>query len=145
MLETTELNKDQKHVDIEIVEIGAISESSGEKFAQYILPTTPITPNASAVHGIHLKRLPTGEYDMNSLYVKEKGGLVKVDAVDKRTGLRMFLDWLKKFKKKILLAGYNNHRFDDWVLSHNLLHADLDASELSIRFGDVAKMVRPVL
>ena len=90
MLETTELNKDQKHMDIEIVEIGAISESSGEKFAQYIFPTTP---NASAVHGIHLKRLPTGEYDMNSLYVKEKGGLVKVDAVDKKTGLKMFLDW----------------------------------------------------
>ena len=57
----------------------------------------------------------------------------------------MFLNWLKKFKKKILLAGYNNHRFDDWVLSHNLLHADLDASELSIKFDDVAKMVRPVL
>ena len=80
-------------MDIEIVEIGAISESTGEKFAQYILPTTPITPNASAVHGIHLKRLPTGEYDINSLYVKEKGGLVKVDAVDKKTGLKMFLDW----------------------------------------------------
>ena len=59
-METTGLNKDQKYVDIEIVEIGAISESTGEKFAQYILPTTPITPNAIAVHGIHLKRLPTG-------------------------------------------------------------------------------------
>ena len=65
--------------------------------------------------------------------------------MDKKTGLKMFLNWLKKFKKKIVLAGYNNYRFDDWVLSHNLLHADLDASELSIKFGDVAKMVRPVL
>ena len=48
-------------------------------------------------------------------------------------------------KKNISRTGYNNHNYDDFVLSHNLLEAGVDVEELKMMSGDVAKVVRPML
>ena len=143
-LETTGLNPRQKQKGIEILQLGAISDTIGETFQQYMLPTTPIPWTATNVHGLFLKK-KEGETDWSSLYIKEDGSSRKVDAVDKETGLKRFVDWLDSFQSNITLTGYNSHNYDDWVLCHGL-QGIVDKDDLKIRrLSDVAKITRPIL
>lgn len=146
-LETTGLNPRQKQKGIEILQLGAISDTLGETFQQYILPTTPIPYRATNVHGLFLKKKEgsCSELDWTSLYIKYNGGSRKVDAVDKVTGLKRFIAWLETFQSGVTLAGYNSHNYDDWVLCHGL-QGVVDRADLHIhRLADVAKIVRPIL
>ena len=71
--------------------------------------------------------------DLTTLYMRRKNGdLEKVDAVDKKTRMANFVDWLNGFDKAIVLAGYNNHNYDDFVLAHNLLEVGVDVEELKM-------------
>lgn len=147
-LETTGLNPQNKQKGIELLEIGAISCTLGQTFQQYILPTTPIPGDATNVHGLFLKKKDdcSGEWDYHSLYIKEKGGGSRqVEAVDKVTGIQRFLAWLVSFQKKVTLAGYNSHNYDDWVLCHEM-QGVVGRDGIGIhKLADVAKIVRPVL
>ena len=79
--------------------------------------------------------------DLTTLYMRRKNGdLEKVDAVDKKTRMANFVDWLNGFDKAIVLAGYNNHNYDDFVLAHNLLEAGVDVEELKM-MSDYARFV----
>jgi len=146
-LETTGLNPSNKQKGIELLEIGAISCSLGLTFQQYILPTTPIPSDATQVHGLFLKKKEdsSGELDFDRLYIKDKGGCREVEAVDKLTGINRFLAWLATFQKRVTLAGYNSHNYDDWVLCHEM-QGLVDKGHIGIhKLADVAKIVRPVL
>jgi len=135
-LETTGLGFHNKHKNIEIVEIGAVVEETRETFRQYLIPPGGNIPrDASNVHGIYIKD-----------GVLSRDGKV-LEAVDCKTGLLNFLSWLKGFNQPIILAGYNSHNYDDWVISHNLLRQDLCLKEEGnvIEFLDVSKIVRPYL
>jgi len=135
-LETTGLGFHNKHRDIEIVEIGAVDEETRQTFRQYMLPPGGKIPrDASNVHGIYIKD--------GVLYRDEK----KLESVDCKTGLSNFLSWLKSFNQPIILAGYNSHNYDDWVISHNLLREDLclKGEGSVMKFLDVSKIVRPYL
>jgi len=132
-LETTGLGFHNKHRDIEIVEIGAVDGETKETFRQYILPPGGHIPrDASNVHGIYLRD--------GALFRDEK----ELPAVDIKTGLQNFLDWLNSFNQPVTLAGYNSHNFDDWVVSHNFLREGMCAGSVR-HFLDVAKVVRPYL
>eukprot|EP00090_Calanus_glacialis_P043418 TRINITY_DN76873_c0_g1_i1.p1 TRINITY_DN76873_c0_g1~~TRINITY_DN76873_c0_g1_i1.p1 ORF type:complete len:383 (+),score=128.54 TRINITY_DN76873_c0_g1_i1:47-1195(+) len=132
-LETTGLGFHNKHRDIEIVEIGAVDGETRDTFRQYILPPGGHIPrDASNVHGIYLRD--------GALFRDDK----ELPAVDIKTGLQNFLDWLNSFNQPITLAGYNSHNFDDWVISHNYLREGLYAGSV-LQFLDVAKVVRPYI
>ena len=90
------------------------------------------TRGVTNVYGLYLKETKEG-LDLTTLYMRRKNGdLEKVDAVDKKTRMANFVDWLNGFDKAIVLAGYNNHNYDDFVLAHNLLEAGVDVEELKM-------------
>ena len=98
------------------------------------------TRGATNVYGLYLKETKEG-LDLTTLYMRRKNGdLEKVDAVDKKTRMANFVDWLNGFDKAIVLAVYNNHNYDDFVLAHNLLEAGVDVEELKM-MSDYARFV----
>ena len=98
------------------------------------------TRGVTNVYGLYLKETKEG-LDLTTLYMRRKNGdLEKVDAVDKKTRMANFVDWLNGFDKAIVLAGYNNHNYDDFVLAHNLLEVGVDVEELKM-MSDYARFV----
>ena len=81
-----------------------------------------------------------GRFGFDDVVWMKNGDLEKVDAVDKKTRMANFVDWLNGFDKAIVLAGYNNHNYDDFVLAHNLLEAGVDVEELKM-MSDYARFV----
>ena len=119
-LQTTGIAHHNKHINIEIVEICAVDIVTKNIFRQYIIPPSKNIPiETSKVHGIYLKE--------GDLYRNDE----KLEAEeDLKKGLLNFLSWMKSFNKPIILSGYNNHAYDDWIFCHNLLR-----EEMSIKDG----------
>ena len=135
-LQTTGIAHHNKHINIEIVEICAVDIVTKNIFRQYIIPPSKNIPiEASKVHGIYQKE--------GGLYRNDE----KLEAEeDLKKGLLNFLSWMKSFNQPIILSGYNNHAYDDWIFCHNLLREELSIKDGGIiKFMDVSKIVRPYL
>ena len=135
-LQTTGIAHHNKHINIEIVEICAVDIVTKNIFRQYIIPPSKNIPiETSKVHGIYLKE--------GDLYRNDE----KLEAEeDLKKGLLNFLSWMKSFNQPIILLGYNNHAYDDWIFCHNLLREELSIKDGGIiKFMDVSKIVRPYL
>ena len=92
-LETTGLNNRGRQRGVEIVSIGAVTEH-GATFHRYIEPPCDIDPEATAVHGISL---------INPGYLI-KNGEWKENALDPKSGLQKFMDWLATNNANILVS-----------------------------------------
>ena len=91
-LETTGLNNRGRQRGVEIVSIGAVTEF-GATFHRYIEPPCDIDPEATAVHGISL---------IQGYLIKN--GEWKENALDPKSGLQKFMDWLATNNANILVS-----------------------------------------
>ena len=91
-LETTGLNNEERQRGVQIVSIGAVTEH-GATFHRYIIPTCPISPEATNVHDIELidGRLC-------------KNGYWKDNAVQPKEGLQLFMNWLDSNDAECLVS-----------------------------------------
>ena len=88
-LETTGLNNQNRHKGVQIVSIGAVTEH-GSRFHRYIIPTCQITAEATAIHGIRLRK-------DRRLFKKRKW---KQNALHPKDGLQLFEVKLSKPPEK---------------------------------------------
>ena len=92
-LETTGLNNQNRHRGVQIVSIGAVTEH-GSRFHRYIIPTCQITAEATAIHGIRLRK-------DGRLFKKRKW---KQNALYPKDGLQLFMNWLDSKNAKVLVS-----------------------------------------
>ena len=93
-LETTGLNNQERQRGVQIVSIGAVTEF-GATFHRYIIPTCPISAEATNVHGIELIH--------GKLF---KNGDWKENAVQPKDGLQLFMNWLDSKNAQCLVSFY---------------------------------------
>lgn len=119
-LETTGLNRANKHRDVEIVSIGAVADD-GSVFHQLICPNAAIEYQATKVHGF-----------TNSGGILCRNGR-QVSALSPEEGMEAFLDFLLQIKKKtgakVILVAHNASDFDSLVLCHNLIKTEFTGSD----------------
>ena len=104
-LETTGLNNAKRQRGVQIVSIGAVTEC-GSTFHRYIIPTCQISKGATSVHGITKRN---GKL--------RKNGRRKPNALDPKSGLERFMQWLD-YQGAEILVSHNNLRFDSIVLKN---------------------------
>ncbi|XP_061179391.1 uncharacterized protein LOC133188017 [Saccostrea echinata] len=117
--------------DCDITQIGAAFE--GQIFSQYMLPSKPISPAATAVTGLAVSG--------GSMY---KEGY-HVPSTSTEEGIQNFLDWLSKISQPVLMA--HNARFDACIFCRILLATEksIPASKLICGFVDTLPLFRKQL
>ena len=91
-LETTGLNNRERQKGVQIVSIGAVTDS-GATFHRYIVPTCGIESRASEIHGIYKED--------GRLF---KDGVLKQNALEPQSGISCFMDWLESQNGGILVS-----------------------------------------
>jgi len=133
-LETTGVNHHEKHKDVQILQIGAVVEESGKTFSKYLIPTCDIDKESTKIHGI----------STTNSGLSLHGAPLKCTEMSK--GLSEFMSFLEDIGEPVILVGYNSRKFDDWVLSHNLLRCRITPKKGVLeKVGDGLDVVGPVL
>lgn len=134
-LETTGLDHLNKHRNVEIVSIGAVTDDDeDEEFVVHMLPEGDISTGATRVHGFVKRK---GKLYFNGKRVK--------DAVTQKEGLEKFasfLDSVDEDGEGVALMAHNCHKFDAVVLCNNLVRQDVDLGDTVVDFVDSLVLAR---
>jgi len=98
-------------LDADIIQISATD--GNHSFNSYMVPTKPISAGASRVTQITVKR--------GKLHHMGK----PVDAVEMKSALQKFVNWLKANKKKVVLFAHNANAFDSKRIIYTLMRCNL--------------------
>jgi hypothetical protein len=136
-LETTDVRPPSDPDVVQIMSIGAISESGNKEFTQYMIPTCKVNPEASRVNGMTIRD--------GKLFLKNQ---VVPNASTVKEGLVKFMHFLaqesKQGKYELCLIAHNCHRFDQIVLTENMNRFAVD-SPCKIKFACSMKMASPII
>jgi hypothetical protein len=136
-LETTDVKPPSNPDVVQILSIGAISDSSGKEFIKYMIPTCKINPEASRINGMTIQRgrlLLKNQVVPNASTVKE--GLVKF--------MHFLAQESKQGKYELCLIAHNCHRFDQIVLTENMNRFAVN-SPCKIKFACSMAIASPIL
>jgi DNA polymerase III alpha subunit (gram-positive type) len=138
-LETTGLNPDNNHRDVQICSIGAVYKQT-VTFHQYMVPTCTFSRKATEINGMT-------NYGGN-LYLN--GDRVP-DAVLMEDGLENFSDFLdcsvgdkRPDHDDIVMVAHNNKKFDSVVLENNLIRLEIPWTSKDLYIFDSMDLMRHV-
>ena len=137
-METTGLDPDSRHADVQICSIAAYYQSAKKSFSQHLIPTCLVDPAATKINKFKV---------VNGVLFHS--GRKPKDALPTKDGLEEFVRFLEEEveeggqKVKIVLVAHNNMNFDSVVLLNNMNRLGIPVPR-NWAFADTMRMLRIV-